>query len=48
MRTPGEIEADPLLVGDRLVLALREPRLIGLQLAAPSEPEPSPGVSPVP
>lgn len=48
MRTPGEIEADPLLVGDRLVLALREPRLLALQLAAPSEPEPAPAVSPVP
>jgi outer membrane protein assembly factor BamB len=48
MRTPGEIESAPLLVGDRLLLALREPRLIALQLAAPSEPEPSPTPSPVP
>lgn len=48
MRTPGEIESAPLLVGDRLVLALREPGVIALQLAAPGEPEPSPSSSPVP
>jgi outer membrane protein assembly factor BamB len=42
LRTPAEIEGDPLLQGDRLYLALRDLRVMALQLAAPSEPEPPP------
>lgn len=48
LRTPGEIEGAPLLQGDRVLIALREPRVIALQIAAPGEPEPSPVASPVP
>jgi outer membrane protein assembly factor BamB len=37
LRTPAEIEGEPLLQGDRLLLPLRDRRILALQLAAPSD-----------
>jgi outer membrane protein assembly factor BamB len=48
MRTPAELQGAPLLVGDRLVLAYRDGRVVGLQIAAPADPEPSPAAPPKP
>jgi outer membrane protein assembly factor BamB len=39
LRTPAEIEGEPLLQGDRLLVALRDFRVLALQLAAPGEAE---------
>jgi outer membrane protein assembly factor BamB len=49
LRTPGELQGPPLLAGDRLVMALRDLRVVALQIAAPADPEPSPAAAaPVP
>jgi outer membrane protein assembly factor BamB len=37
LRTPAEVEGEPLLQGDRLLLPLRDLRVLALQLAAPSD-----------
>jgi len=49
LRTPAELEGEPLLVGDRLLVALRDLRVVALQLAAPGEgdvPPPAPPLVP--
>jgi outer membrane protein assembly factor BamB len=42
MRTPAELQGAPLLAGDRLIMALRDLRVVAVQIAAPADPEPSP------
>src|SRR5262245_23302896 len=42
LRTPAELESEPLLQGDRLLVALRDLRVLALQLAAPSDDTPAP------
>jgi outer membrane protein assembly factor BamB len=37
LRTPAEVDGEPLLQGDRLLLPLRDLRVLALQLAAPSD-----------
>jgi outer membrane protein assembly factor BamB len=46
LRTPAELEGQPLLVGDRLLIALRDLRVVALQLAAPSEADAPPPLPP--
>ena len=51
LRTPAEVQGQPLLVGDRLLLPLRDLRVVAFQLAAPSDadtPTPPPGAPPHP
>ena len=49
LRTAAEIEGDPLLQGDRLLLPLRDRRVLALQLAAPSDADvPAPVPTPHP
>jgi hypothetical protein len=42
MRTPAEMQGPPLLAEDRLVMALRDLRVVAFQIAAPADPEPTP------
>jgi outer membrane protein assembly factor BamB len=37
LRTPAEVDGEPLLQGDRLLIPLRDLRVMALQLAAPSD-----------
>jgi outer membrane protein assembly factor BamB len=46
LRTPAELEGEPLLQGDRLLLALRDLRVMALQLAAPSDDSANPPAYP--
>lgn len=51
LRTPAEVQGQPLLLGDRLYLPLRDLRVAAFQLAAPSDadtPTPPPGAPPHP
>jgi len=51
LRTPAEVQGQPLLIGDRLFLPLRDLRIVAFQLTAPSDtdvPPPPPGLPPHP
>jgi len=46
LKSPGEIASPPILVGDRLYLALREKAVAALALGTAGAPEPSPSPRP--